>query len=57
MFTPFIGYNDLEKNYILLGKHRLYSLKYYTTNLNKKFLFIDLNTIKQWPINLKSLNN
>lgn len=39
-FTPFFYQENRGKKYILLGRHRLYSLKSLNKNLNRKFLFI-----------------
>jgi hypothetical protein len=48
-FTPFIYYIKDNKKYILLGRHRIYSLNL-LKNINKKFLFIELPNIDKKEI-------
>lgn len=49
MYFPFFFYQNEEKKYLPLGKHRLYSLLLYNKikNINKSFLFIEIPNAKE----------
>lgn len=54
MFTPIFYQRINDRKYVIIGKHRLYSLLFYNAiyPINKKFLFIELPN-EENPIELK----